>query len=58
MREYGFSLTRILPYKGKILRFCPYTGEYGSVKSRIFAYFMQSLVFESFNTTGVTVYMS
>ena len=27
MREYEFSLTRILPYKDKIenLQFCPYT---------------------------------
>ena len=36
MQEYGFSLTRIL-------RFCPYTGECGSVKTRILAYFMQCL---------------
>ena len=27
MREYGFSLTRILPYKDKSRRFCPYAGE-------------------------------
>ena len=31
MREYRFSPTRILPYKG----------EYGSVKTRILAYFIQ-----------------
>ena len=36
MREYGFSLTHILPYKDRI-------GEYGSVKTRILAYFMQGL---------------
>ena len=45
MQEYGFSLNRILPYKDRIydsvLRFCPYTEEYGSVKTRICAYFMQ-----------------
>ena len=45
MQEYGFSLTRILPCKDKIfdfvLWFCSYTGEYGSVKIRIFEYFMQ-----------------
>ena len=33
MREYGFSPTRI--------QFYPYTGEHGSVKTRIPAYFMQ-----------------
>ena len=33
MREYEFSLTRILLH----------TGEYGSVKTRIFAYFIQCL---------------
>ena len=38
MREYRFSLTRVLPYKG---RFCPYTGEYGSVKTSTLVYFMQ-----------------
>ena len=38
MREYGFSLTRILPYKD---RFGPYTGEHGLVKTRILAYFMK-----------------
>ena len=31
MREYGFSMTRILLY----------TGEYGSLKTRILAYFIQ-----------------
>ena len=35
MREYGFSLTHILPYSPV------YTGECGSVKTRILAYFMQ-----------------
>ena len=34
MREYRFSLTRILPYQDRICD-CPYTGEYGSVKTRI-----------------------
>ena len=34
MREYGFSLTRILP---EIL----FSGKYGSVETRIIAYFMQ-----------------
>ena len=38
MREYAFSLTRFLLCKD---RFCPNTGEYGSVKTRILAYFMQ-----------------
>ena len=38
MREYRFSLTRVLPYKD---RFCPYTGEYSSVKTSTLAYFMQ-----------------
>ena len=33
MREYGFSVIRILSYRDKIL--------YGSVKTRILAYFMQ-----------------
>ena len=37
MWEKGFPLTSILQY----LRFCPYTGEYGSVKTRILAYFTQ-----------------
>ena len=37
----GFLVTRILPYKIVDFRFCPYFGEYGSVKNRIFAYFMQ-----------------
>ena len=42
MREYGFTVTRILSYKDKIyLRFCPYTEEYGSLKTGILAYFMQ-----------------
>ena len=44
MREYGFSLTRILPYKDKIYDYGSVirdTGEYGSVKTRILAYFMQ-----------------
>ena len=45
MRKYGFSLTRILPCKGRIYdsdrRFCPYTRECGSVKTHILAYFMQ-----------------
>ena len=40
MREFGFSLIRILPYKEQNLRFCPYTGEYGLLKTRILAYFM------------------
>ena len=35
------SVTRILPYKIVHFRFCPYFGEYGSVKNRIFAYFMK-----------------
>ena len=35
------SVTRILPYKIVDFRFCPYFGEYGSVKDRIFAYFMK-----------------
>ena len=39
MREYGYSVTRILPY----LRFCPYAGEYGSLKTRILAYFIYSV---------------
>ena len=38
MREYGFLLTHILPYKDKI---CPYTIENGSVKTRILVYLMQ-----------------
>ena len=38
MREYGFSLTRILPYKDKIY---DSVGEHGPLKSRIFAYFTQ-----------------
>ena len=37
----GFLVTRILPYKIVDFRFCPYFGEYGSVKNRIFAYFMK-----------------
>ena len=40
MREYGFLLTCILLHK----RFCPYTGEYGLVKTRIVTYFMQCLL--------------
>ena len=38
MREYAFSLTRILPYRDRI---CNYTGEYGSVKTHILAYSLQ-----------------
>ena len=38
MQENRFPLTRILPYKD---RFCPYTGEYGSTKTSIVAFFMQ-----------------
>ena len=38
MREYEFSLTCILLYKDRIYN---YTGEYGSVKTRIITYFMQ-----------------
>ena len=37
MQQYGFSVTRILQYKDKIydfVRFGPYTGEYGSLKTR------------------------
>ena len=49
MREYGFSLTRIL----QNLRFCPYTGAYGSVKTRILAYFMQCY---SFFQTGILTF--
>ena len=41
MREYLFSLPRILPYNDKIEDFCPYTGKYASVKTRIHGYFMQ-----------------
>ena len=41
MREYGFSLIRILPYNDRIV---DYTGEYGLVKTRILAYFMQCFV--------------
>ena len=63
MREYGFSLTHILPYKDKNLRFCPYKGEYGSVKTRILAYFMQCDIDQNFPNserspplkTGVTL---
>ena len=40
MREYGFLLTCILLHK----RLCPYTGEYGLVKTRIVTYFMQCLL--------------
>ena len=36
MSEYGFSLSLIFPYKP---RFCPYTGTYGSKKTRILDYF-------------------
>ena len=41
MREYRFSLTRVLPYNDKIEDFYPYTRKYGSVKTRIHARFMQ-----------------
>ena len=42
-RIYGFILNR---------RFYPYTGEYGSVKTRILAYFMQcNANVEKFRTT-------
>ena len=40
MREYGFLPTCILLHK----RFCPYTGEYGLVKTRIVTYCMQCLL--------------
>ena len=43
MREYGFPLTRILWYKDRI--YGSYTGEYGSVKTLILAYFMQCKLF-------------
>ena len=41
MQEYGFSLSCILPCKDRIRRFCPYTGEHGSVKTRILTNFTQ-----------------
>ena len=41
MWEYGFLVTRILPYKDKIYDFVFYTGENGSLKTYIFVYFMQ-----------------
>ena len=48
MREYRFSLTRIIPYKDKIYDFVFCTGEYGSVKNRILAYFIQWLFVDFF----------
>ena len=63
MREYGFSLTCILPYKD---RFCPYTGEYGLVKTRILAYFMQCkanelmallMLFPGFNRLRINMFL-
>ena len=44
MREYGFSPTRV--------QFCPYTGEHGSVKTRIPAYFMQCTDNDSLDCRG------
>ena len=38
MKEYGFSLHLISRYKDN-LQFWPYTGEYGSERTRIMAYF-------------------
>ena len=46
MREYGFSLTRILPYKDRIVD--PYTGECESVKTHILAYFTQCKQYTGF----------
>ena len=41
MGEYGFLLTRMVPCKERIYDSAfIYTGEYGSVKARILAYFM------------------
>ena len=40
MPEHGFSLTRILLYKDKIVN-SALNGECGSVKMRILAYFME-----------------
>ena len=51
MGEYGFSLTRILHY----LQFCPYTGEYESVKTRILEYFLQLLVSLLLRITGALI---
>ena len=33
MQEYGFSLTCIFTYKGRISVICPYMGKYGSAKT-------------------------
>ena len=40
--EYRFFLISIFPYKEYNLRFCPYTGKYGSVKSCILEWFQSS----------------
>ena len=40
--EYRFFLISIFPYKEYNLRFCPYTGKYGSVKSFILEWFQSS----------------
>ena len=41
MLEYDFSLTRSFPYYEKALQCFPYTGKYGSEKTRILAYFTE-----------------
>ena len=44
MPKYGFSLTRIFPYKENIEEPFRNTGKYGSEKNRILASFMQCLL--------------
>ena len=54
MRDYGFSLARILPYKDKIFDLFLY-GRIRSVKTRILAYFMQCLTLKVKFSSFITV---
>ena len=42
------------PVQGQYLRFCPYAGEYGEVKTRILAYFIQGYFLEHLHITTFT----
>ena len=53
MREYGFPLTHILPFKDKICYFPLYGRTWVSKKNSILVYFMECMIIQYIQTTNI-----
>ena len=53
MREYGFPLTHILPFKDKIYYFPLYGRTWVSKKNSILVYFMECMIIQYIQTTNI-----